>query len=1360
MQKQNKMFFKSIEFMERKFNEKSNLNNLRIFSEGLMENLIKLESNCFLIGQEILYKEKDQYSLKYCLDLFITREMSKGKLINDYSNKNTVPFINIKKEEFDSQKSKYFIKNDTNVISQHNNDNNNNNNCNIEVIKSTKFEKIYDIHDLNNLKKSDRYLLSQGSLIKENNNLNKTPANNKIINNNAENILNHKIPINKIAKNNENFLINYRDDSNFSSSNLNSNSEISNDGFSEKYVSNATNQNSKNTLNLKNIIYSVNHNNNNEGNINKSNTNSIKYVNKNNNSFDDKHSFDYENIKFKDERKINVAVNISQNNNKNKINNNPNNNNFNPNAEIILKYNKSKITTTKPKVDEIVYNEQNLENINNNKTNLNNIKIIKTNDINIYNDNNNNYLGNIRFNRSRMIVDSKESNMFCFSKTFANEKQKNNSTIKEPKAPAEKPNDDIHPSIVEGVNITQNQDKLISTVKRKLLKDNLKFIPKDSETISHVKKLDKTLENSLFNENNNSEKNLMLNDMRNNSKINLLNASKNINNFRGGIKNLICDKINFISNQNKNNLKNNKIKENLKSSVLKTPSKNQSLDNCNSISPVPQEAFESQAESSVEYFDLGLFMLKRVHQENNTEMNRRENTNKNINSKNEFKESDISNNNRENIIYENNRNYLNDKNSENRSDNKSIMKRSVIIENKKPKTKQSEILLGSKFKNKMTFKESNLNQKKLFESLLNPNLRNKEIISDPSLSRLIFCVKVAKRKYNENFLFEIFIQVMPDFFAFLPKMLLADPLSKFEKNEEIKKVNVDLEAIEKANLDFEINMKKNLAKIIHEFKTPINTIISLISDLTSQRNLNSNKSLKILNLINNMSNYVVFLTKDIIQFCNIGAVDKNTKNPSSANNHENFDFQKSEVKLKKIIIFCFEILKTLLQCKDSKANINAILTFDKAIEEYYIITDELRLKQIILNLISNAIKFTKSGSIEIKCKLMQKKQVKISVKDTGIGIRDEEKTQLFNDFVMLKDKERLNEYGSGLGLSICKFLANKLNHQINFESKYNEGSCFYLILNCKKKFHKNHSQVKLEHLKLKMENAEEDALSVKKLFKANTDVLRQFLLLSRKDFYEEENSEEYFCNNNNNDGLSRNNESKLTLINTNCFEFRYNLGKDLSNSKRDYNNFRENNNISNNCNNNNNNSNLNLNNIFYPNKEVTHRTKNSEFKISSSDRSFSQSFILRNLLEQNRKLTSNKFHKKPLSGSVNEERFENSRNNSSQRKEANNKAFGSLKKRIFESNNNVCNFNAKSRKSSKNLSVQFNYLRRSSTKKNSKYSRFNFNNVGTLKVKKDSRNISKIILKNFKKIKLYFSFLVYLLIKTFSNNLVMINSSH
>ena len=142
--------------------------------------------------------------------------------------------------------------------------------------------------------------------------------------------------------------------------------------------------------------------------------------------------------------------------------------------------------------------------------------------------------------------------------------------------------------------------------------------------------------------------------------------------------------------------------------------------------------------------------------------------------------------------------------------------------------------------------------------------------------------------------------------------------------------------------------------------------------------------------------------------------------------------------------FSFNILRTLVKCNENKANsIDTILEIEEKINSLIVFTDENRLKQIILNFVSNAVKFTLSGLIKLSAQYFEETNtIEISVNDSGFGIKEEDYYMIFNEELKLVINQEYNKTGSGLGLSICKNLAQFLDYEIGFKSQYGKDLNF------------------------------------------------------------------------------------------------------------------------------------------------------------------------------------------------------------------------------------------------------------------------------------------------------------------------------
>ena len=159
---------------------------------------------------------------------------------------------------------------------------------------------------------------------------------------------------------------------------------------------------------------------------------------------------------------------------------------------------------------------------------------------------------------------------------------------------------------------------------------------------------------------------------------------------------------------------------------------------------------------------------------------------------------------------------------------------------------------------------------------------------------------------------------------------------------------------------------------------------------------------------------------------------------------------KNDIIVNEVLEFSFSVLKTLVECNENKVDkIETQIQIDENIKNMTVLTDENRLKQILLNLISNAVKFTVSGFIKIRATYnILNHSIEISIQDSGLGIKNEDHHLIFQDDVQLNLEKEYNRNGSGLGLSITKSLVNSLNHEIGFSSIFGEGSKFYLKIKC------------------------------------------------------------------------------------------------------------------------------------------------------------------------------------------------------------------------------------------------------------------------------------------------------------------------
>ncbi|MBE0362730.1 hypothetical protein PULV_a0280 [Pseudoalteromonas ulvae UL12] len=250
-----------------------------------------------------------------------------------------------------------------------------------------------------------------------------------------------------------------------------------------------------------------------------------------------------------------------------------------------------------------------------------------------------------------------------------------------------------------------------------------------------------------------------------------------------------------------------------------------------------------------------------------------------------------------------------------------------------------------------------------------------------------------------------------------------------------KKVNESTQALQKKNDELvQANEAKNLflANISHEYRTPLNAIMGFCE--IAQRESKEPQTHNYLEKIHDASLLLLGIVNDVLDFSKMQAgqlsLDACEFNPAQA----------AEAAV--------EMLRDKVRDKGLTLTTHYEPLFYQQMEG-----DDIRFKQIIINLLNNALKFTEAGSITLDAKATLEGDtyyLTICVRDTGIGIASEHQTKLFQSFSQAESATTRKYGGTGLGLSIVKQLSNLMGGDVTLSSELSKGSEFVVTLQLKK----------------------------------------------------------------------------------------------------------------------------------------------------------------------------------------------------------------------------------------------------------------------------------------------------------------------
>ncbi|MFA5424123.1 MAG: ATP-binding protein [Phycisphaerae bacterium] len=238
-----------------------------------------------------------------------------------------------------------------------------------------------------------------------------------------------------------------------------------------------------------------------------------------------------------------------------------------------------------------------------------------------------------------------------------------------------------------------------------------------------------------------------------------------------------------------------------------------------------------------------------------------------------------------------------------------------------------------------------------------------------------------------------------------------------ERTEKLACANIRLKELDRLKSMF-------IASMSHELRTPLNSIIGFTGImLQGMSGELSDEQQKQLTMVKSSAVHLLELINDVIDVSKIEA-------------------EKVELSIEQFDVS--QIVSEVKKTFETAANEQGLELISDTPGPIFITSDKRRTRQVIINLVSNAIKFTDEGEVRIKVS-ERNGEVEISVADTGIGIDEGDMNKLFEPFVRIHTENRLTE-GSGLGLYLSRKLSGLLKGRIKVQSNYGKGSIFVFIL--------------------------------------------------------------------------------------------------------------------------------------------------------------------------------------------------------------------------------------------------------------------------------------------------------------------------